>query len=87
MKNYKWLAFIEGGLVLLLELSCPQLVAPIFGSSIYTWAILLCLAVLSLAIGYRVGGYLSNKNTGDRLVKKITLIFGVTQVAIILGLI
>ena len=87
MKNYKRLAFIEGGLVLLLELSCPQLVAPIFGSSIYTWAILLCLAVLSLAIGYRIGGFLSNKNTGNHLLKKITLLFGVTQVALILGLI
>lgn len=59
------IAFIEGGIVMLLELTSPLLVTPIFGNSIYVWAVILSLSVFSLACGYFLGGQLT-KNLEKR---------------------
>lgn len=62
------IAFLEGGLVMLLELCIPHVVAPILGNSISLWGMLISLSAGSLACGYFLGGYLSTKK------EKITLL-------------
>lgn len=62
------LAFLEGGLVMLLELTMPHVLAPALGNSIDTWAKMICLSVGGLAFGYYLGGYLLKKyKTSDNL--------------------
>lgn len=56
-------AFLEGGLVMLLEVSSPLVVAPVLGSSINIWAILISLSIAALAIGYFLGGRYAAKGT------------------------
>lgn len=54
-------AFLEGGLVMLLEISSPLVVAPVLGSSINIWAALISISVAALAIGYFLGGRYAGK--------------------------
>jgi predicted membrane-bound spermidine synthase len=57
-------AFLEGGLVMLLEVSSPLIVAPVLGSSVNIWAILICISIAALAIGYFLGGSKAAKGAG-----------------------
>ncbi len=50
------LAFIEGFLVMAFELLAARFIAPYFGNSIYVWTAVLGLTMISLLIGYFLGG-------------------------------
>jgi spermidine synthase len=79
-KNLKifilFLSFIEGGAVMFTELVSAKLVAPYFGTSLYVWASVLGITLGSLAAGYYVGGYLSNKIKSNMLLYWVLLIAG-----------
>ena len=64
-------AFLEGGLVMLLEVSSPLVVAPVLGSSINIWATLITLSIAALAIGYFLGGRYAAKGYGPDSVVSI----------------
>ena len=64
------LAFLEGGLVMLLELVIPHVLAPILGNSVEMWAKLILLSVGGLALGYFLGGYLAKKFSGQTSITK-----------------
>lgn len=83
MKILPIIALIEGALVMILELLCPQVVAPIFGNSVYMWATLLSFSVLSLAIGYFFGGYLSRRSNDK--VRTLILLFASALILLVLG--
>lgn len=70
-KNLFLIAFLEGALVMIIELVGAKLIAPYFGSSIVTWTCILCTVVLALAIGYFLGAMLSKANQLDRVLLKI----------------
>lgn len=55
------LAFLEGGLVMLLELVIPHVLTPVLGNSVEMWAKLILLSVGGLALGYFLGAYLAKK--------------------------
>ncbi len=76
------LAFIEGGLVMLLETSSPLIVAPILGHSIVIWAAMICLSIGALAVGYFLGAYLSKKQRDESYVVKL---FGLNTILLLAG--
>ncbi|MEY4642471.1 MAG: hypothetical protein RLZZ227_2465 [Pseudomonadota bacterium] len=53
------LAFISGFIIMSIELLGGRILAPYFGSSIYVWGSIITVFMLSLSIGYLVGGRLS----------------------------
>jgi MFS family permease len=53
------LAFVGGFAIMSLELLGGRVLAPYFGSSIYVWGSIITVFMLSLSIGYLVGGRLS----------------------------
>jgi hypothetical protein len=53
------LAFISGFSIMSIELLGGRLLAPYFGSSIYVWGSIITVFMLSLSIGYLIGGRLS----------------------------
>ena len=69
------LAFLEGGLVMLLELVVPHILAPILGNSVELWAKLILLSVGGLAIGYFVGAFLSKKFSSQKLTFLLLIAF------------
>ncbi|MFT7688182.1 MAG: hypothetical protein ACI9FB_003542 [Candidatus Azotimanducaceae bacterium] len=56
------LAFISGFIIMSVELLGGRILAPYFGSSIYVWGSIITIFMMSLAIGYLLGGRLSLKN-------------------------
>lgn len=53
------LAFGGGFVIMALELLGGRILAPYFGSSIYVWGSIISVFMLSLALGYLLGGYVS----------------------------
>ena len=57
------LAFISGFIIMAIELLGGRILAPYFGSSIYVWGSIITVFMLSLSIGYLLGGKLSLRET------------------------
>jgi len=53
------LAFVAGFSIMSIELLGGRLLAPYFGSSIYVWGSIITVFMLSLSVGYLIGGRLS----------------------------
>ena len=53
------LAFVGGFCIMSLELLGGRVLAPYFGSSIYVWGSIITIFMLSLSVGYLLGGRLS----------------------------
>lgn len=71
-----FLAFIEGGAVMCVELCSAKMLAPYFGTSIYVWAAVLGITLTALMSGYYVGGYISAKTQKQTTVFWLMLIAG-----------
>lgn len=56
------LAFISGFAIMTIELLGGRLLAPWFGSSIYVWGSIITVFMLSLSVGYLLGGRWSLNN-------------------------
>jgi len=54
------LAFLEGGIVMCIELLGARLIAPIYGSSLEVWSIVLAVSIGALTLGYFAGGFFSS---------------------------
>ena len=53
--------FITGACVLIIELLGTRILAPYFGSGIYTWSALIAVTLVALALGYAYGGRLADR--------------------------
>jgi hypothetical protein len=60
------LAFTSGFTIMSIELLGGRILAPYFGNSIYVWGSIITIFMVSLAIGYLVGGRLSLVNPNLR---------------------
>ena len=56
------LAFVSGFIIMAIELLGGRILAPYFGSSIYVWGSIITVFMLSLAVGYLLGGRWSLNN-------------------------
>jgi MFS family permease len=56
------LAFVGGFSIMSLELLGGRVLAPYFGSSIYVWGSIITVFMMSLSLGYLLGGRLSLRN-------------------------
>jgi len=55
-------AFINGFVIMSIELLGGRVLAPYFGSSVYVWGSIITIFMLSLSLGYLFGGRLSSRN-------------------------
>ena len=55
------ISFIEGGSVMIIEIIGAKILAMYYGSSLIIWSEVLGVTLLALAVGYYLGGYISNK--------------------------
>jgi predicted membrane-bound spermidine synthase len=54
-------AFLSGAAVMILELTAARAMAPVFGTSIFTWTNVLGTVLAALALGYGIGGRLADR--------------------------
>lgn len=64
---------LSGGAVMILELLGTRIIAPFYGVSLYVWTALISVTLVALALGYYVGGFLSDRYEKLRLAHIITL--------------
>lgn len=55
-------AVVEGAAVMAVELLSARMLAPYFGASLFVWATVIGLTLISLAIGYYAGGKIADKH-------------------------
>lgn len=63
MSDWGFLAtvFVTGASVLVIELVGTRILAPYFGSGIYTWSALIAITMAALALGYKIGGDIADR--------------------------
>ena len=68
-------SFAAGAVTLIIEIAGTRIMAPFFGTTVFTWSALIGITLLSLAAGYYAGGLYSEKE------KNYTAVYGVTLLA------
>ncbi len=68
-------SFAAGAATLIIEIAGTRIMAPFFGTTVFTWSALIGITLLSLAAGYYAGGLYSEKE------KNYTAVYGVTLLA------
>lgn len=66
-----WRLFSGGFVIMGLELLAPRIVAPHFGTAVYTWASAIALSLLALAIGYWASDFIAK----DKIRRAFTVVF------------
>ena len=78
------LAFSSGFCIMGVELLGGRILAPFFGSSVHIWGSIITVFMLSLAIGYLLGGKFSTKSASLTRYGSIFLVAGVLIIPIVL---
>lgn len=83
-KKYLYIlsSFLAGFSIMAVELVSARVMAPIIGSSVYTWTSVIGITLLGLALGSWAGGILADKVKNDRLLP-LTFLASAVTVAII----
>jgi spermidine synthase len=68
--------FITGACVLIIELMGTRILAPYFGSGIYTWSALIAVTLAALALGYSFGGRLADRLPRTEILYSLCLAAG-----------
>jgi predicted membrane-bound spermidine synthase len=68
--------FITGASILIVELIGTRVLAPFFGSGIYTWSALIAVTLAALALGYALGGKFADKSPRSDLLFYLCLVAG-----------
>ncbi|TAN62636.1 hypothetical protein EPN18_04375 [bacterium] len=69
-------AFVSGTIVMVIELIGSRVIGPPFGVSLFVWTSLITVTLVSLAVGYWLGGRLSDANASHTALFVIILAAG-----------
>jgi len=61
------IVFLTGASIMVIELLGTRIIAPFYGNSLYVWASLISITMIALALGYFIGGRLSDSALKIRL--------------------
>lgn len=67
-------SFIAGAVTLIIEIAGTRIMAPFFGTTVFTWSALIGITLLSLAAGYYAGGLYAEKERNYTPVYYVTLL-------------
>jgi spermidine synthase len=79
------MAFTAGAAVMIIELATIRILAPWFGSSLYTWTGLIGVILTAMSAGYYAGGWLADKKTSYLVLSHILAAAALFIFAIPLG--
>jgi MFS family permease len=78
-----FLAFTSGFSIMCVELLAGRILAPFFGSSVHIWGSIITVFMLSLSIGYLLGGKLSTRSASLTRYGIIFIVAGITLLPIV----
>lgn len=70
--------FVNGAVILILEILGTRILAPFYGSTIFVWSSLITITMASLALGYFLGGKIADEKPDIDLLYWIILIVGLS---------
>jgi spermidine synthase len=70
---YVFSSFIAGFSVMTVELISSRIVAPIIGSSVFTWTSVIGITLLGMSVGSFIGGKIADKTQGNKSISLILL--------------
>lgn len=65
-----------GGLVMVVEVLGARVIGPFFGASLFVWTALITVTLLSLSVGYALGGHLADRHPSPDWLYGIILVSG-----------
>lgn len=71
-----------GALVMVLEVLGSRVIGPFFGVSLFVWTSLITVAMVALAMGYAIGGYLSDRKSSPDWLYGIIMVAGILVILI-----
>lgn len=69
--------FFTGGVIMAFELIGSRILAPVYGVGLCVWASLISVTLISLSMGYWLGGYVADRRPNENLLYLIVLLAGV----------
>jgi predicted membrane-bound spermidine synthase len=72
--NWYFFAFLEGAVVMAIEMLVVGMISPYFGSGLYVWGSVFGVTFIGLAIAYYVGGYLGDRYPNMNTLYRIMLV-------------
>lgn len=75
-------AFVSGAVIMVIELLGSRIIGPPFGVSLFVWTSLITVALVSLALGYWLGGRLADRKNSHSALFGLILVAGLWVAAI-----
>lgn len=75
-------ATMMGAVVMALEVLGTRVIGTLYGSSLYVWAALISVTLLSLSVGYFVGGLLADRTPKAWLLYTVLMVGGLSMLAL-----
>ena len=72
--RYQVLLLALGAQTLVVELTIPRLIAPVFGNTLFSWTAIIAVVLVALTLGYRWGGRLASRVVGPRWITALSLL-------------
>lgn len=73
-----WTAvFVSGASVMILEILGTKITQPFFGVTLYVWAAMIAVTLLSLSLGYWAGGLLADRRPSEKIFYGILFLAGI----------
>ncbi|MEW6270612.1 MAG: fused MFS/spermidine synthase [Thermodesulfobacteriota bacterium] len=54
--------FVSGAVVMVIEVLCTRLIAPVYGTSLHVWSATIAVTLLALSVGYWLGGRVADRH-------------------------
>jgi len=78
------LAGAGGAGIMMVELAATRIVAPLFGSSLYTWAAVIGAVLLGISVGNALGGWLADRHPSRGLLGAALILAGAATLLVLL---
>ena len=74
--------FLTGASVLVLEIAGSRVVAPLYGTGLYSWSALISVTLAALSLGYWAGGRTADRRPDTAVFHGVVLVAGLLVIAI-----
>ena len=77
--RFYWVVAACGAVIMALEILASRVLAPAFGNSVYVWGSIISVFLAALAVGYRLGGRLADREPSLPALGRLVLLAALSQ--------
>jgi spermidine synthase len=77
--RFYWVVAACGAVIMALEILASRVLAPAFGNSVYVWGSIISVFLAALAVGYRLGGRLADREPSLQALGRLVLLAALSQ--------